>query len=136
MNTVVTAAQVLPTPDSPLRDGAVLVTDDLITAVGPRARILAQAGPSAMRYDYPGGTVLAGLFNAHVHLVFDTTPDFLDRMRRATREELQVGAVDRLRQLVRAGMTTVRDLGDRDQLAVSARSAGVVLLGCWPPAHR
>jgi imidazolonepropionase-like amidohydrolase len=127
MNTVVTASQVLPTPDSPLRDGAVLVTDDRITAVGPRDEVLRQAGPSATRYDYPGATVLAGLFNTHVHLVFDTTPDFLDRMRRATQEELQVGAVDRLRQLVRAGVTTVRDLGDRDQLAVSVRSAGVVL---------
>ncbi len=127
MNTVITAAQVLPTPNSPLRDGAVLVTDDRITAVGPRAQVLEQAGPSATRYDYPDATVLAGLFNAHVHLVFDASPDFIDRMQRATREELQVGAVDRLRQLVRAGVTTVRDLGDRDQLAVSVRSAGVVL---------
>src|SRR5882757_8127728 len=127
MNTVITASQVLPTPDSPLRDGAVLVTDDRITAVGPRAQVLEQAGPSATRYDYPDATVLPGLFNAHVHLVFDASPDFIDRMQRATREELQVGAVDRLRQLVRAGVTTVRDLGDRDQLAVSVRSAGVVL---------
>jgi imidazolonepropionase-like amidohydrolase len=127
MNMVITAAQVLPTPDSPLRDGAVLVTDDRITAVGPRDQVLRQAGPSATRYDYPGATVLAGLFNAHVHLVFDASRDFLDRMQRATPEELRVGAVDRLRQLVRAGVTTVRDLGDRDQLAVSVRSAGVVL---------
>src|SRR5437899_6194304 len=110
MNTVVTAAQVLPTPDAPLRDGAVLITDDRITAVGPRAQVLAQAGPSARHYDYPGATVLAGLFNAHVHLVFDASPDFMDRMQRATREELHVGAVDRLRQLVRASVTTVRDL--------------------------
>jgi hypothetical protein len=71
---------------------------------------------------------LAGLFNTHVHLVFDTSLDFLDRMRRATQEELRVGAVDRPRQLVRAGVTTVRDLGDRDQLAVSVRSAGVVVM--------
>jgi imidazolonepropionase-like amidohydrolase len=127
MNTVITASQVLPTPDSPLRDGAVLVTDDRITAVGPRDEVLRQAGPSATRYDYPGATVLAGLFNTHVHLIFDATPDFLDRMARATREELRVGAVDRLRQLVRAGVTTVRDLGDRDQVVVSARSADVVL---------
>jgi imidazolonepropionase-like amidohydrolase len=127
MNTVVTAAQVLPTPDVPLRDGAVLVTDDRITAVGPRPQVLAQAGPAATHYDYPGATVLAGLFNAHVHLVFDASPDFMDRMQRATGEELRVGAVDRLRQLVRAGVTTVRDLGDRDQLAVSVRSADVVL---------
>ncbi|HEX4723027.1 MAG TPA: amidohydrolase family protein, partial [Pseudonocardiaceae bacterium] len=68
-------------------------------------------------------TLMAGLFNTHVHLAFDAGPEFLANQQRATWEELQAGAVDRLRKLLRSGVTTVRDLGDRDGLAVSVRTA-------------
>ncbi|HEX4700826.1 MAG TPA: amidohydrolase family protein [Pseudonocardiaceae bacterium] len=123
MDTVITAGQVLPTPDSPIHDGAVLVRADRIVAVGPRPDILRQAGPDPVRYDYASGTLLAGLFNSHVHLAFDAGTEFVATMQRASREELHAGAVDRLRQLLRSGVTTVRDLGDRDQLAISVREA-------------
>jgi imidazolonepropionase-like amidohydrolase len=101
----------------------VLVRADRIAAVGPRADILRQAGPDPVRYDYGAATLMAGLFNSHVHLAFDAGTEFLATMRRATREELHAGAVDRLRQLLRSGVTTVRDLGDRDHLAISVREA-------------
>lgn len=123
MDTVITAGQVLPTPDTPIRGGAVLVRDDRIAAVGPQDEVLRAAGPYALRWDFGSATLLAGLFNTHVHLAFDATPEFLVHQERATREELQAGAVDRLRQLLRSGVTTVRDLGDRDRLAVSVRAA-------------
>jgi len=123
MDTVITAGQVLPTPDSPLRDGAVLIRDGRIAAVGPRATVVDKASSMAMRWDFPAGTLMAGLFNTHVHLAFDASPEFLANQERATREELQAGAVDRLRKLLRSGVTTVRDVGDRDNLAVSVRAA-------------
>jgi imidazolonepropionase-like amidohydrolase len=123
LDTVITAKQVLPTPDSPLRDGAVLVRADRIVAVGHRDDILRQADPNAVRYDYGAATLMAGLFNTHVHLAFDAGPGFLDTMLRATREELHAGAVDRLQQLLRSGVTTVRDLGDRDHLVIAVREA-------------
>ncbi|HEX9337339.1 MAG TPA: amidohydrolase family protein, partial [Pseudonocardiaceae bacterium] len=123
MDTVITAGQVLPTPDYPLSDGAVLVRDDRIAAVGPRAEVLKVARPEAMRWDFGSATLMAGLFNTHVHLTFDASPEFVANQQRATWEELQAGAVDRLRKLLRSGVTTVRDLGDRDGLAVSVRAA-------------
>lgn len=123
MDTVITAKQVLPTPDSPLSNGAVLVRDDRIAAVGPQAEVLAAALPDAVRWDFGSATLMAGLCNAHVHLIFDASPDYLADAERATWEELQAGAVDRLRTMLRSGVTTVRDLGDRDHLAVSVRGA-------------
>src|ERR1051326_3785983 len=123
MATVITAGQGLPTPDPPLRDGAVLIRDERIAAVGPRATVVDKASSSAMRWDFPTGTLMAGLFNTHVHLAFDASTEFLANQERATREELQASAVDRLRKLLRSGVTTVRDLGDRDNLAVSVRAA-------------
>ncbi|MEC3982689.1 amidohydrolase family protein, partial [Amycolatopsis sp. H20-H5] len=73
MHTVITAGQVLPRPATPIRDGAVLVSGGFITAVGPRAQVLAQAPVDAVHHDFPDGTVLAGMFNVHVHLAFDAT---------------------------------------------------------------
>ena len=140
MDTVITAGQVLPTPGNPLRDAAVLVRDDRIAAVGPAAEVLKVARPEAIRWDFGAATLMAGLFNTHVHLAFDASPEFLANQERATWEELQAGAVDRLRQMLRSGVTTVRDLGDRDRLAVSVRAALRAATswrrGCWRPALR
>lgn len=58
------------------------------------------------------GTILPGLFDAHVHLVSDSTPGSLERAG-----SLDAGAVDEvidqsLRKQAASGVTTVRDLGD------------------------
>lgn len=74
--------------------------------------------------DLGGVTLVPGMVDAHVHLCFDPDTDpvqqmlngddatVLDRMRRNARRAL------------RAGITTVRDLGDRGYLAVSLRDLG------------
>jgi imidazolonepropionase-like amidohydrolase len=112
MDTVLSASQVLPTPDAPIRDGAVLVRDERIVAVGPAAEVRAQAAPDAAVRDFPGATLLPGLVNAHVHLSFNAQPDFLTAFSAATPDSLPAHARDALGQLLRTGVTTVRDLGD------------------------
>ena len=89
-------------------------------------------------------TLLPGLIDAHVHLAFDPestshhqtiaaedNPTVLARMRRHALQQL------------RAGVTTVRDLGDRDYLAVALRDeylavaeAGPEILAAGPPITR
>lgn len=49
---------------------AVAVHGDRITAVGSRDEVLAQAGPRTERVDVPGGLVLPGFQDAHVHAPF------------------------------------------------------------------
>jgi imidazolonepropionase-like amidohydrolase len=126
MDTVLTAGQVLPTPDVVLPQAAVLVRDDSIVAVGRRDEVLAAAAPDAVRWDFPDSTLMAGLFNAHVHLTFNAQPDFLTAFDAATPDELWDDAVHRLGALVRTGVTTVRDLGDRGGLAFRVRSSDVL----------
>jgi imidazolonepropionase-like amidohydrolase len=87
-------------------------------------------------------TLLPGLIDAHVHLAFDPqsphqamvdedNPAILMRMRRHARQQLQ------------AGVTTVRDLGDRDYLALALRdeyvanpAAGPEIIAAGPPITR
>jgi imidazolonepropionase-like amidohydrolase len=89
-------------------------------------------------------TLLPGLIDAHVHLAFDPNstskhqeiadednPTIVTRMRRHALEQL------------RAGVTTVRDLGDRNYLALALRDeyvadpeAGPEVVAAGPPITR
>jgi imidazolonepropionase-like amidohydrolase len=77
-------------------------------------------------------TLLPGLIDCHVHLAFDASldaigglepPGLIDRMRKAAGEHLA------------AGVTTVRDLGDRDYLALRLGLGldGPEVLAAGPP---
>ncbi len=65
------APVVLPVAGEPIRDGAVLVEDGVVVAVGPRTSV--DAGAARVR-DWPG-VLLPGLVNAHTHLQYT---DFAD----------------------------------------------------------
>ncbi|MEV7040241.1 amidohydrolase family protein [Amycolatopsis sp. NPDC051061] len=120
MDTLITAGRVLPRPSMPIEDGAVLVRDGVLVAAGPRADVVAQASPDASRHDFPTGTALAGLFNVHVHLAFDASREMLAHLEDGA---LLDGARSRLSSMLRSGVTTVRDLGDRDHLGAAVRES-------------
>ncbi len=71
--------------------------------------------------DLEGATLLPGLVDSHVHLVFDASADpvaALDaRDNDATREAIVAAA----RTAALGGVTTVRDLGDRGYLTLAVR---------------
>lgn len=119
MDTLITAGRVLPRPSAPVDDGAVLVRDGVIVAAGPRAEVVAQAAPDASRHDFPTGTALAGLVNVHVHLAFDASREMLANFSASA--DLVPDARSRLSSMLRSGVTTVRDLGDRGHLGAAVR---------------
>ncbi|MEU8678076.1 amidohydrolase family protein [Streptomyces sp. NPDC048560] len=114
---LITAGRIL-TGDADVADGAVLVRDGIVTAVGLRADIEAQAGSGEPRQDFPDSTLLPGLIDAHVHLVFDAGADPVATMQEASDEDLLEGMRKRADQLLATGVTTARDLGDRGGLAL------------------
>ena len=63
--------------------------------------------------EFPGATVLPGMIDCHVHLCGDSRNGALDRLADYSDDELGqvIGAA--LRAQLGAGVTTVRDLGDR-----------------------
>ncbi|MDL4814806.1 amidohydrolase family protein [Actinomadura opuntiae] len=100
---------------------AVFVEDGRIRGVEPATAPVPDGWEVA---DFPGGTVLPGLIDMHVHLCGDSRNGALDRLAGYTGAEL--GAViDRaLRDQAAAGVTTVRDLGDRHWTVLERRDRG------------
>lgn len=107
------------------RTADVVVEDDTITAVG-----FDHGAGDVATIDAEGLFVAPGLVDAHVHLALDGRADTTSLTAEAE-TMLAYRAADHLRGAVRAGVTTVRDLGGPPTLAVDARDAVAegVLLG-------
>lgn len=94
-----------------IRDGAlVLVETGRIVAVEPAATA---APPDWPVVEHPGGTLLPGLIDTHVHLCSDSKPGALDRLADHNDVELDTVIETALRDQLAAGVTTVRDPGCR-----------------------
>src|SRR4051812_12892811 len=90
---------------------AVLVRADRIVAAGPAASIAAPAG--ARRIDLAGATLMPGMIEGHSHLLLhpynETAWD--DQVLREPLALRVARATNHARETLRAGFTTVRDLG-------------------------
>ncbi|MFC5724193.1 amidohydrolase family protein [Streptomyces gamaensis] len=104
-------------------DAAVLVDGGVIAAVGRAAELDPSVDISVPRLRCPGATVMPGLIDCHVHLAFDAGPDPLRTVAHADPHKLAAAMAERAQQMLAAGVTTVRDLGDRDALTVALRES-------------
>lgn len=103
-------------PHDMTHDAAVLMDGRLIVAAGPR-RVVQRIAGDAVRLSFPGCTLLPGLVDAHVHLVFDASPDPAASLRAGDVGLVFTGMADRAYRLLASGVTTARDLGDWNGLA-------------------
>lgn len=90
--------------------------------------------------DLGGATLLPGMIDAHTHLAFDASADPVGRLATVNDDELLDGMRAAARSALAAGITTVRDLGDRAYLGVRLRdelagdpTAGPQVLAAGPP---
>ncbi|MBN6151990.1 amidohydrolase family protein [Xanthomonas sp. AmX2] len=98
----IVGATVIASPQAePLRDAMVLVRDGRIVQVGRRDQVALAA--DVERIDGRGGTVLAGFWNSHVHLL---APPLLD----AARAPAAAAQAQLRQQLTRWGFTSVFEL--------------------------
>lgn len=88
----------------------------------PRSVLRSPAGCEVVRFE--GCTVLPGLIDAHVHLCCDSGPGALDRIPSFSNTEMADVIENSLRAHLAGGVTTVRDLGDRDFAVLDFRAAG------------
>jgi imidazolonepropionase-like amidohydrolase len=95
----------------------VLVDGDRIVGV-ETGRMDVPAGVEVVDYD---GTVLPGLVDCHTHLVADATFGGLERAGAMTDEAIDAVIADSLAAHAAAGVTTVRDLGDRGYRTLAVR---------------
>ncbi len=103
-----------------LENHGVLVEDDRITYVAPNAEF---EGFTGERVDTSGGTVLPGLIDCHVHLVFGGEADPKAKMAGLRPGDIVMGALQNAQASLRSGVTSLRDLGGKDYLEFSVRDA-------------
>lgn len=122
--------------DRMLDGGALVLVDEVegsILGVEPATA----AAPDGVPVAYTAGTtLLPGLIDTHVHLVADDSPGALDQLPGLGEADLDAIVGRALDAQLRAGVTTVRDLGDVGFLVADrhrAHPAGPHVLASGPP---
>jgi imidazolonepropionase-like amidohydrolase len=84
--------------------------------------------------------VLPGLIDAHVHLAFDASSDVVSMINTVDDGQLLAQMAQAARRALQAGITTVRDLGDRNFLTLKLREqlcgwgdSGPEIIASGPP---
>src|SRR5438552_1213396 len=70
-----------------------------------------QVSETAQVIDLEGRTLLPGLINAHMHIMMDAGPDTFAYFHRHDLATVMLHAVKSGERIIRAGITTARDLG-------------------------
>jgi imidazolonepropionase-like amidohydrolase len=94
------------TPDILVRDGRIAEIGDGLDGAGAEVIELA------------GAWICPGLMNAHAHLCLDGGPDPEAVLRAENRTETVLRSAARLEAAVRAGVTTIRDVGGSDGIDI------------------
>ena len=108
---------------APIKDGAVLVQNDRIRAVGRKADIPLPDAPLSM-IDAGGGWILPGLIDTHVHLMLEGID--IPRLLTTPFSLRFYHALGHMRRTLDAGITTVRDAGGADLGVKQAQESGLV----------
>jgi imidazolonepropionase-like amidohydrolase len=119
----------------------VRIVGESITSI--EGGLLPPAACSGQRFDFPGCTILPGLIDTHVHLVFsalETNEAIIEQVTRESDDQLLARALANARAALHAGLTTVRDCGGKGTIVQQVRerirrgeSEGPDVLSCGMP---
>jgi imidazolonepropionase-like amidohydrolase len=124
---------------APIERAVVVVEDGRVLAVGRAGEVdEAQGDSEAVSYD--GCTIIPGLIDGHVHLVFTAGAAPLKDLLASDDRQLLLTAVHNAQTALRVGVTTVKDLGGRGGVTLVLRDAiasgvlpGARILAAGPP---
>jgi len=100
-----------------LPDHSVIVEDGLITGVTPTSQLPSEISSSHTVYDLGDVSLLPGLMDAHFHMEFGAAGDGSHAWSPDASEVNIMHATDNLRRNLMVGLTTLRDLGTRNETA-------------------
>jgi len=104
--------------------GSTLIPDPLVVIDGGTIVAVdsgAAAPDGADVIDLGGAALLPGLVDTHVHLAFDASADPVGALAGRSEDEARDAMIQAGQAALRGGVTTVRDLGDRDYLSLGLR---------------
>jgi imidazolonepropionase-like amidohydrolase len=122
----------------PVSDAVVLIENGRISRVGPAHSVGVPAAAETL--DFTSHTVLPGLIDCHVHLVFSAGTNPLADVLTGNDFAVLLRGAANARLALRAGVTTVRDLGGRANTTLALRDAindgvlaGSRIMACGSP---
>ncbi len=98
----------------------VLLEDGRIARVAP---LDAFAGYAGERFDTSGGTLLPGLIDCHVHLVYGGEANPRPVLSALSPAQITLKALENAQRTLRGGVTALRDCGGKDYLEFAVRDA-------------
>ncbi len=105
-----------------LFDGRDVVDEPVVVVDGGTIAEVGRPAPSGTEVvDLGDVTVLPGLVDAHQHLVFDGNGSIEEQVAGRSDDELRARARANGRRALAAGITTIRDLGDRNYVTLDIR---------------
>ena len=108
------------TGSAPLQNATVVIEKNLVEKIEYSSNIRIPRGSKVI--DAQGKTVLPGLIDCHVHLIYSGYRNMLE----IDQESLEMATIKAMRNadtLLRAGFTTVRDVGTRGRVSLTVRDA-------------
>lgn len=106
-----------------LPDHAVLVDGALIAGVVPQKELSRDVAGTRRVLDLGEASLLPGLVDAHAHMHCSATPDAYRLVTTEAHERLVLRAARNLREALLSGVTTLRDIGSRNEVAFPIRDA-------------
>ncbi len=123
---ILSAAYILPISAEPLKNGAVVIENDKIIAVGDKQK-MTERFPAAMVEDFGNSVIMPGFVNCHSHLELTIMRGFLDvldddfsawllkltgtRREILTDDDIELSAMLGVSEGIRAGVTCFADIG-------------------------
>ena len=103
-----------------LENHGVLIDGERISSIAPIGEF---EGYSGEKIDTSGGTLLPGLIDCHVHLVYCGEADPKSSLLKLGPGQIVMKAFENAQQTLSSGVTSIRDLGGRDYLEFAVRDA-------------
>jgi imidazolonepropionase-like amidohydrolase len=100
-------------------DALVVIDNARIVAAGPASQIAVPAGAAVL--DAGNRTVMPGMIDAHVHILWSGSASSGAESRYATEQQSLLMGVQNAQRALQSGLTTVRDCGDRNYLSLALR---------------
>lgn len=106
----------------PIEAARIVIEGERVREVGPASQVRLPGG-EIDHIDFSELTVVPGLIDGHVHLVFSARASALSDILTENNPRILLRAVHNAQLALRAGVTTVRDCGGRGHMTLELRDA-------------
>ncbi|MCH7745265.1 MAG: amidohydrolase family protein, partial [Chloroflexi bacterium] len=107
----------------PIPNGAVVIEDGRITQVAAQDKLNIAPGEEVDAIEVSGGSIMPGFIEAHTHIHCSAETDAYLHVTTESDQMLLMRGVQAVRSALSSGVTTMRDLGSKNQVVFPLRQA-------------